>query len=95
MTKRVHISEPYDLVVMRPSIWGNPFSHKENTLALYKVDTIQEAVEKYRDHVLNSPELIALLPTLVDKRLACICRGRWCHVNVLVDLANQKVILDL
>jgi len=50
----------YDVYIGRPSKWGNPYSHLENTLADFQVNTREEAIEKYREwirdqsHLLNS-----------------------------------------
>jgi len=49
MTNVVHLKrEPFDIPIDRSSRWGNPWSHKDGTLATFKVDTIEEAVENYR-----------------------------------------------
>ena len=29
--------EPYDVYIGRPSKWGNPYSHKDNTKAQFKL----------------------------------------------------------
>ena len=39
--------DAYDVYIGRPSQWGNPFSHREGTLAKYKVATREEAMRKY------------------------------------------------
>ena len=39
-------TEPYDVYVGRPSKWGNPYSHRDDTLAEFKVRTRKESVEK-------------------------------------------------
>jgi hypothetical protein len=74
----------YDVYIGRPSIWGNPYVVGSLTSA--------EAVRRYRAHVLSSPSLLTLLPTLRDKVLACPCRNagtsRPCHGNVLVELID-------
>ena len=49
---------PYDIYIGRPSKWGNPFSHKEETIAEYKVRSRKEALEKYREYLLNNEELM-------------------------------------
>jgi hypothetical protein len=99
MESVVHINKsPYDIKIDRTTIWGNPYSHKEDTLALYKVKTRKESIEKYREYILNNPELLAKLPELKGKVLGCWCKednkNVPCHGDVLIELLNQRVNLD-
>lgn len=90
MGKVVHCKkEKYDVYIGRPSIWGNPFSHKEKTLADYRSETREEAVASYKQWLLNSPDLMALLPTLKGKVLGCWCKPQACHGDILLELANE------
>lgn len=77
------------MYIGRPSPWGNPFSHKEGTLAKYKVATREEAVAKYKEWLLNNPVLLAQLPQLRGKILGCWCKPLSCHGDVLVELIDQ------
>jgi hypothetical protein len=85
--KVVHCKrEFYDIYVGRgpqgePTTWGNPF-------IIGRDGTREEVIKKYRDYVLNSPELMAKLPELEGKILACWCAPLACHADILVDLAN-------
>lgn len=72
------------------SIWGNPFSHLNNSAARYKVATREEAVEKYRDWILTQPELLNRLEELRGKRLGCWCKPLKCHGDVLVEMLESK-----
>lgn len=90
MTKVVHMKkEKYDIYIGRPSEWGNPFSHRDGTLAAYKVETREEAVAAYRKWILTKPELLKRLPELKDKVLACWCAPLACHGDVLAELADK------
>lgn len=92
MVRVVHCKkEPYDVYIGRPSKWGNPYSHKEGTLAKFKVDTREEAVERYRDYILSRPDLLDQLPELQGKVLGCWCSPKACHGDILIELVNQKV----
>ena len=51
--------------------------------------TRTEAITKYRDHLLSRPELIAALPELRSKDLACWCATEPCHDEVLLELADS------
>jgi hypothetical protein len=89
-TRVVHCKrERYDVYIGRPSKWGNPFTHREDgTLAEFKVDTVEEAVEGYRTWVQGHPELMAALPELKGKTLGCWCKPGPCHGDVLAELAD-------
>ena len=63
------------------SKWANPF----------KIDrggTREEVIAKYRARLLATPELLAALPELRGKRLACWCAPERCHGDVLLELEN-------
>lgn len=70
------------VLVARPSRWGNP----------YKVGhdgTQAEVVAKYERWLLERPDLLAQLPSLAARRLACYCPlDEPCHADVLARLAN-------
>ena len=108
MTKVVHCKrERYDVYIGRGPgcIWGNPFSHKDGTLARYKVDTREEAVEKYRKYILNKPELLERLHEFKGKVLGCWCAGKValtendkpfrCHGQVLLELLKGSVKMKI
>lgn len=91
MTRVVHMKkEKYDIYIGRPSDWGNPFSHRDGTLAQFKVGTREEAVEAYREWILTKPELLKRLPELKGKILACWCKPLACHGDILVELADKS-----
>jgi hypothetical protein len=81
--------EPYDIYIGRGSIWGNPFSHKEGTKAIYKVETREEAIEKYREWILAQPHLLKKIKKLKGKTLGCFCKPLKCHGDVLVELIEE------
>ena len=88
--KVVHCKkEPFDVYIGRPSPWGNPYSHKNGTKAQFKVATIEEAIEKYREYLLSNPELMDKLSELRGKTLGCWCKPGPCHGDVLLELANE------
>lgn len=92
MTRVVHCKrEPYDVYIGRPSKWGNPFSHQAGTLADFRVNTREEAVDAYRAWISLRPELLKALPELRGKTLGCWCAPRACHGDVLADLANPRL----
>ena len=81
---------PKDAVyVGRPTKWGNPYSHQNNTLAQFKVDSKAEAIEAFRDMVRADPEFQnEIVLALSGKDLVCFCAPRPCHADILLEIAN-------
>lgn len=89
----IHSQQPFDVNCGRPSIWSNPWTHEplEMTIAMYRVDTVEEAVAKYKAWVVTQPILMRKLRNLRGKALGCFCPddGRPCHVrDVLIPLVE-------
>lgn len=62
--------------------WGNPFSIGAD-------GSREDVIEKYRQHLLADPELMARARRdLRDKNLVCFCAPRACHGDVLLQIAN-------
>lgn len=85
-------TDQWDTRIDRATKWGNPYSHKDGTKAEFKVKSRKEAIEKYREYILNNEELLKDLPELDGKILACWCHPLQCHGDVLIELCNRKVI---
>jgi hypothetical protein len=93
ITKVINLyKEPYDIYIGRGSKWGNPFTTTKDkeTLASEIVETSEEAISKYKEYVLNTPDLIQSLDELEGKRLGCFCKPKPCHGDVLLELLSQK-----
>ena len=88
----VHRSKKrYDVYIGRPSKWGNPWSHEEDTMAEFKVETRAEAIRKYEEWVRSQPEMMAEIKReLKSKVLGCWCSPRLCHGHVLAWIANEE-----
>lgn len=89
---RVHIREPYDVSVMRPGPWGNPFSSKAHAVSKFRVNCRAQALAYFQSWVLSQPELIKQAKAeLYHKVLACCCgEHELCHGDIWV-----AVIYDL
>lgn len=81
--------EPYDVYVGRPSKWGNPYSHKEGTLAEFKTKNRREAVDKFEKYLIGNKDLMKDLPSLKGKVLGCWCAPSLCHASILIKYANK------
>jgi hypothetical protein len=64
------------------SKWGNPFM-------VGKHGTRAEVIEKYRNWICDQPDLVAALPELRGRDLACWCAPESCHGQILMELANR------
>ena len=81
---------PYDVYIGRPSIWGNPYSHKIDTIAEFRVETRDEAIAKFEAYFLARPDLIQLAKRVLrGKVLGCWCKPLACHGDVLARVANE------
>jgi len=83
-------AEPYDIYIGRGSKWGNPFTHKKGTTAEYIVESREEAVEKFREWILQQEDLMNSLEELKGKTLGCFCKPKSCHGDVLAELVNKR-----
>ena len=92
--------EDYDVYIGRPSLWGNPWSHKEGTQAEYKVETREDSVDCYRqwlkgtdfEDVLQDKRraIMKRLQELKGKKLGCWCSPSSCHGDVLSELVEER-----
>lgn len=93
--KVVHCKiEPYDVYIGRPSCFGNPFSHKSDTLSKYRVATVEEAVSKYEEYLRGNQSLLNKLIDLKGKILGCWCKTKknpnaLCHGDVIIKLIEE------
>ena len=103
MCKVVHCKkEPFDIYVGRGrcpktgqlSKWGNPYSHKEETLAEFKVETRDEAVKKYEEYLLQNEELMLSLYELKYKTIGCWCKPKSCHGDILKKYVDRLEDMD-
>jgi uncharacterized protein DUF4326 len=73
------------VLVAAPSRWRNPYRF---ALKAAGPDRVVAAYERW---LLTQPTLLAQLPDLRGKRLACYCPlDRPCHADVLARLANEE-----
>lgn len=64
------------------SKWANPFSTAGGL-------SIEEVLAKYEAYLLSRPDLMAALPELKNKILACWCSPGPCHGDILVKYINK------
>ena len=90
MTPRVvHCKrDEFDVYIGRGSRWGNPYSHKEGTLAEHVVGSRTEAIQKFEEYLLSNQDLMSSLEELKGKTLGCWCKPKSCHGDILLRYAN-------
>jgi len=86
VTRVVHCSSDHDVYIGRPSKWGNPFE-------IGKDGTRSEVVAKYEEWIRNQPKLLSELHELEGKTLACWCKPKACHGDILVKLIHEQKFL--
>ena len=78
---------------LKRSIWGNPYL--EDTATTIKDGTREEIIAKFKEDLfgnkgrLAGKGLLARIPELRGKRMACWCSPKACHGDVLAELANN------
>jgi len=88
----------------RSTILGNPFSHRDGTAATYRVETRDDAVERYLEWARigwkTNPAYKSAILLLVDKykkygelTLICWCAPKRCHGEVIKYII-EKIVGD-
>ena len=65
------------------TIWANPSQRKDKC-------TQEEKVERFEAYLQTRPDLLARVHELKGKRLACWCKPKACHGDVLARLADAS-----
>lgn len=64
------------------SPWANPFK-------VGRDGTREHVLEKYRNYLEKSPELLSKLHELRGKKLGCWCKPEKCHGDILLELLHK------
>jgi len=98
-TRVVHCKrEQFTKYIGRPSILGNPYSHKAGTLAQYKTASVEEACSSYesyaRERIKSDPLFRSEILACYGETLGCWCKVRGhepCHGDVIVKLISELI----
>lgn len=74
----------YDVLIGRPSKWGNPFIIGAHGSRF-------DVIKKYQQWFFTQPKLLADLWELKGKRLGCHCAPALCHGHFLAELAEIPI----
>ena len=78
---------PYDVNVMRPHRWGNPF-------VMGGMLSRQDVIEMHHNWLLRGVAApTADLHELTGKVLACCCAPLPCHADTLARMANNPFVI--
>jgi hypothetical protein len=95
----VKYTNDFDVLIARPSKWGNPWSHKKYAFAKH-VKNREIALQKYKEYLLQNKELMDDIESLRGKKLGCYCINSSevkvgdpyvCHGQIIIEILNQKV----
>jgi len=79
-------ADPDAIRVDRRSKWGNPFT-------IGRDGSRREVIRKHREWLAANPDLLAQLPELRGKNLACHCYPEPCHAETLIEWANNPDLI--
>lgn len=84
---------PFDLYIGRKNMWlGLEESKWHNPHPMKNEGSRPLALARYEEYVRSRPDLIAALPELEGKTLACYCVPKRCHGNILIELYEEFVV---
>lgn len=79
--------------VGRPTKWGNPFSHLDDSAAKFKTPDAATAIRKFYDMYVNDTAFRrACMRELKHHHLLCWCAPEPCHADILLAWAAGKDI---
>jgi len=73
------------------SKFGNPFTHKMSNIAIYHVDTVEDAINEFEKWIItgDGQYLLKDLHELKGRILGCWCKPKDCHCDILALLADN------
>jgi hypothetical protein len=83
---------PLDAVYIGRASRGRPASKWQNPFRIGRDGTRDECIAQYEAFLCADPELMAALPELRGRALVCWCAPQACHGDLLLKLANPKVV---
>lgn len=75
-----------DVWILKESIFHNPFKLRRNATEQER----KECIEKYEAYLRSKPDLLSKIETLRGKTLACFCKPKLCHGDVIEKILNEQ-----
>ena len=102
VNKRMHKETSRDFYIGRPNPLGNPYSHKLGTMAEFKVNTRDEAIDQYETHLENCISIcdtdtctelnkIWTMAKEGDVYLVCWCKPLRCHGDIIKKIVEERL----
>lgn len=79
----IYHTDDWDVNCMRPNLLGNPF-------VVGKHGTRDEVIAKFEDYIRKEPIRLRYIKTLKGKTLACCCKPKSCHVDIIAKIAEEE-----
>jgi hypothetical protein len=97
-----HLHSDFDYYIGRPSVLSNPYSHLEKSIAKYKVDSRDIAIDKYEEYfkekIKTDQKFIDELNKLIDfyllnkqLNLCCWCYPKRCHGEIIKNYLEEQI----
>jgi len=102
-----HIRTDYDFYIGRPSLLGNPYSDKKESIAKIIVDSRDEAMDMYKEYFYKRIEsgdkdFIDELDKMYNfykehgkMNICCWCFPKRCHGNIIKEYIVNRLISDI
>ena len=78
-------AEPFDVLISRPTKWGNPFH-------IGRDGDRAAVIAKFKAYLLSQPALLEKLASLDGKKLGCFCYPNSCHGDAIVEVFREKFL---
>jgi hypothetical protein len=95
------LRERVKIVVHRPSLYGNPYSHlmANTTAARFRCETREEAIAKFAEFFysdLGKRLRVRALAEIPDgASIGCYCAPKSCHADIIAGYLNWKRGVDI
>jgi hypothetical protein len=84
--------EPYDISIMRPNPFGNPFYLKNTNDEIERIECVLKFVAYFSRHPLLQEKALRDLP---GKRLGCCCKPKLCHGDPIARFVNGETLKSI
>lgn len=80
-------NQPFDVYIGRGTPWGNPFPI-DHASDVGRMEVIDRYKKYFEEEILGNPEKKRALESLRGLRLACHCKPKPCHGDIIAEYLN-------